>query len=165
MANVTGTFYDGDAVIGYGSQFEVGQGDSPETFVAVPDIDTITPGDLTTGVVDITHLRSTARHREKKGTLRDSGPIGFGGNYRPSHGAHMLAGGDGFDATHNVIYLWRNVVENNFKIVAPADADDMELDVRGVVTKYQVGPLGLDTKWTFMGEITPLRDYFTGPTA
>ena len=163
MANVTDTFYAGGAVVGYGSQFEVGQGDSPETFVAVPDIETITPGDLTTGIVDVTHLRSPARHREKKGTLRDSGPISFMGNYRPSHGAHKLAGGDGFDATHNVLYLWRNVVENNFKIVAPDDADNLELDIAGVITKYQVGALGIDVKWPFTGEITPLRDYFNGP--
>src|SRR5678816_1378787 len=120
MADVTNTYYAGDAFIGYGAQLLVGQGDgSPETFTAVPDIDTITPGDMTTGVVDITHLRSPGRHREKLGTIRDSGAIVLKGNYRPSHGAHLQGGGDGFNATHSLLTLWRNVTENNFQLLVP----------------------------------------------
>jgi hypothetical protein len=38
FADVTDTFYPGEAFIGYSAQFKVGQGDSPETFVAVADI-------------------------------------------------------------------------------------------------------------------------------
>ncbi len=38
MADITGTFYAGDAFIGYGTELRVGQGDSPETFVAIADI-------------------------------------------------------------------------------------------------------------------------------
>lgn len=163
MADVTDTFYAGDAFIGYGAQFLVGQDDgSPETFVAVPDIEKITPGDMTTGVVDITHLRSPARHREKKGTIRDSGPIVLMGNYRPEHGAHLQAGGDGFDAAHSLVSLWIAVTENNFMIKFPADANDIELPIRGVITKYQIGELALDGKCPFTCEITPLRDYSAG---
>ena len=81
----TDLFYAGEAFIGYGAQFLVGQDDgSPETFVAVPDIMSITPGDMNTGVVDKTHLRSPGRHREKLGTIRDSGPITLAGNSLPS---------------------------------------------------------------------------------
>ncbi len=159
MANVTDTFYAGDAFIGYGAQFEVGQGDSPETFVAVPDIDTITPGDMTTGIVDTSHLRSPGRHREKKGTIRDSGPIALSGNYRPDHGAHLQAGGDGFAAGHSLLSLWRNVTECNFRIVMPEDAGSTVLPLRGTVTKYQIGAIGLDAKVPFTCEITPLSDY------
>lgn len=158
--DVTDTFYAGDAFIGYGAQFMVGQGDgSPETFVAVPDIEKITPGDMTTGVVQITHLRSPGRHHEKKGTIRDSGAIVLMGNYRPDHGAHKQSGGDGFDDNHSLLNLWRNVVENNFKIVLPEDANNIEIPLRGVVTKYQIGEIGLDGKVPFTAEITPLRDY------
>ncbi len=97
MADVTGDFYAGDAFIGYGAEFRVGQNDgSPETFTAVPDVNSIVPGDATTGTVDTTHLRSLNRHRERKLTLRDSGPFTLNCNYRPTHGAHMSAGGDGF---------------------------------------------------------------------
>lgn len=163
MADVTGEFYAGEAFIGYGAEFLVGQGDgSPETFTAVPDIDSITMGDMTTGVVDKTHLRSPGRHREKLATIRDSGPIVLAGNYRPSHGAHMQVGGDGFDSTHNLLALWRNVTENNFEIQMPAAAGSTVLPIRGVVTRYQIGALTLDGKTPFTCEITPLQDYSGG---
>lgn len=167
MADVTGTYYDGDAFIGYGAEFLVGQsGASPEVFAAVPDVESITFGDMSTGVVDTTHLRSTGRHREKKATIRDSGPITLVVNYRPDHGAHKQAGGDGFSATHNVLALWRNVTENNFKLILPEDAaapgspvDLIELPIRGVITKYTIGQLTLEGKTTATIDITPLHDF------
>lgn len=162
MADVTGDFYAGDAFIGYGAELRVGQGDgSPETFVAVPDITTITPGDMTTGVVDITHLRSPNRHREKKGTIRDSGPFQIAGNYRPEHGAHKTGGGDGFEADYSLVSLWEDVREANFEIELPLDAGSPAevLQFAGVVTKYQIGSITIDNKVEFTAEITPLRAY------
>jgi hypothetical protein len=166
MADVTGDFYDGDAFIGYGTEFLVGQGGSPETFVAVPDVESITFGDMTTGTVDTTHLRSPGRHRERKATIRDSGAISLVCNYRPDNGAHMQAGGDGFDMTHNLLALWRNVTENNFKLILPEDASTpaspvslIELPIRGVITRYQIGQLTLDGKTTCTVDITPLHDF------
>ena len=167
MADVTNTFYAGDAFIGYGAQFLVGQDDgSPETFTAVPDIESITMGDMTTGTVPKTHLRSPGRHHEKLATIRDSGPISLAGNYRPTHGAHKQVGGDGFSATHSLLSLWRNVTENNFKIVLPEEANDagspgeaIELPIQGVVTRYQIGEMTLEGKVPFTAEVTPLSDY------
>ncbi|HZA01113.1 MAG TPA: hypothetical protein VE665_02425 [Hyphomicrobiaceae bacterium] len=161
--NVTAQFYAGEAFIGYGAEFLVGQGDgSPETFTAVPDIESITLGDMTTGVVDKTHLRSPGRHREKLATLRDSGPIVLAGNYRPAHGAHLQTGGDGFDAAHSLLSLWRNVTENNFELVMPEAAGSTVLPIRGTVTRYQIGQMTLDGKTPFTCEITPLQDYSGG---
>jgi hypothetical protein len=169
MADVTDTYYPGEAFIGYGAQILVGQGDltpGPETFVAVPDIESITPGDMTTGVIQKTHLRSPGRHHEKLATLRDSGPIALAGNYRPAHGAHRQAAADGFLVGYSLLSLWRNVTETNFKLVLPEEAGlvgtpaaAIELPLRGVVTKYQIGVLGLDGKCPFTCEITPLEDY------
>jgi hypothetical protein len=164
MADVTGTFYANESGIGYGTELGVGQGDgSPETFVSIPVMMKITPGDLTTGVVDATHLRSPGRHREKKGTIRDSGAIVCEGFYVPGHGAHNMAGGDGFDADHNLIVLWQRVAENNFRITMPDDFDNLTLELRGVITKYQVGEMSTENIVPFTLEITPLQDYFTGP--
>lgn len=166
MAEVTDTYYAGDPKIGYGAQFLVGQGGSPEDFVAVPDISSITLGDMTTDVVDVTHLRSPGRHREKRATIRDSGPIAISGDYRLGHGAHKLAGGDGFSATHSLLSLWRNVTENNFKILIPDEPlsggspeTATELPFRGTVTKYQIGEITVDGVIPFSAEITPLQDY------
>lgn len=169
MSDVTDTFYASEGFVGYGAQFLVGQGDSPETFVAVPEIDSISPlVQGTTGTVDFTHLRSPDRHKEKKATIRDSAAIVLTGNYRPTHGAHMVAGGDGFNADHSLISLWRSCAENNFKIQLPDAAGlvgspsaDVQLPLVGTITKYEVGAMTLEGKVPFTCEITPLRDYFT----
>jgi Lambda phage tail tube protein, TTP len=119
MANLTDTYYAGEAVTGYGAQLLVGQNDGPpETFVAVADVNTITPGDMTTETVDKTHLRSPDAHREKRATIRDSGPFALEGNWRPTHGSQSNAGGDGF-ATGGLVALWRTRAERNFKIQVP----------------------------------------------
>jgi hypothetical protein len=169
MADITDLYYASESDIGYGSQFLVGQGDgSPETFTAVPEINAITFGDMTTGVVNVTHLRSPGRHHEKRGTIRDSGPITLTGNYRPSHGAHKQAAGDGFTAGHSLFSLWRNVTANNFGIYIPdvpvtdggsPGETGQILPIRGVVTKYQPGSLSLEGVQDFTAEITPLQDY------
>lgn len=169
MADVTDTYYAGEAFTGYGTQVLVGQDDaSPETFVAIPDVNSVTFGDMTTAVIQKTHLRSPGRHHEKMATLRDSGPIVIQANYRPSHGAHKQAGGDGFDADHSVISLWRAVTENNFRIALPIEADGslaespeeaIILPFRGVITRYQIGQLGNEDKVPVTIEITPLQDF------
>lgn len=161
MPDVTGTYYAGDAFIGYGAELRVGQGDSPETFIAVPDVKTITPGDATTGTVLITHLRSPDRHQERKGTIRDHGPFAVEGNYRPEHGAHKTAGGDGFGAGRSLVALNDNVTEANFQIELPADAGSpaIVMEFRGLITKYQVGQLSVEGTVPFTMDIMPLRSY------
>ncbi len=161
--NVTDTFYASEAAIGYGAQLKVGQGDSPETFVSIPVMMTITPGPMTTGNVKATHLRSPNAHAETKPTLRDSGPIALAGHYIPGHGAHKLAGGDGFDADHNLIALWISRASNNYKLVYPDAFDNLEIDLVGFISKYQPGQVGTEVLVPFDLEITPEHDYFTGP--
>lgn len=158
MADVTDLYYAGEAFIGYGSQLLVGQDDgSPETFVAIADIDTITPGEMTTNVVQKTHLRSPQAHHEKLAALRDSGPFTVTGNWRLSHGSHSNAGGDGF--TIGLIGLWRTRAERNFKIILSDGSPGTEWPFRGVVTRYQPGAIGLEERVTFTAEITPLQDF------
>jgi len=159
MADVTDTFYAGEAFIGYGSQFMVGQDDgSPETFVAVADVMQIQPGEMTTAVVQKTHLRSPDRHHEKLATLRDSGAFALSGNWRPKHGSQNNAGGDGFTGG-GLISLWRNVSERNMKIVLADGSPATEWPFRGVVTKFQPGTIGLEEKVDFSAEVTPLQAF------
>ena len=162
MSDVTGQFYAGEAFIGYGAEFRVGQNTgSPENFVAVADVISIQPGDMTTGVLDKTHLRSPDRHREKLATLRDSGPFTVMANYRPQHGSHTVAGGDGFAADRSLPALWRDVTEANFEIELPADAGSPAevLEFRGVITRYQIGSIAVDVKCDVTFEVTPLAAY------
>jgi hypothetical protein len=170
MADVTGTFYPSNAAIGYTAEFLVGQGEATlDTFVAVPEVMSISPiVSMTTGTVDVTHLRSPDRHREKAPTISDSGPIVISGNYDPSHGAHMLAGGDGFDEAHNLQALRASCARNNFKIRLPEvwaeggpPAVAIELPLVGFISKYEIGELSLEGKVPFTLEVTPTHAYFS----
>ena len=159
MPNVTDTFYAGSSFIGYGTQLMVHQDDgSPGTYAAIADVESITPGDMSTAVVDKTHLRSPEAHREKLAALRDSGPFSLVGNWRPTHGSQSNAGGDGFTAG-GLIALWRTRAERLFKIVLSDGSPATEWPFRGVVTKFQPGEIGIDGKVTFTAEITPLQDF------
>lgn len=169
MADVTDEFYASEAFIGYGAQFEVGQGDSPETFVAVPEVMDIAPlVSMTTPTIPVTHLRSPDRHEELIATISKSGPIVMNGTYRPGHGAHKLAGGDGFDASHNLQALRASAARNNFRIVLPeaaglegSPASAIALPLVGIVTKYEIGKLDNNGVVPFTLEVTPSRSYFS----
>lgn len=155
--DVTGTFYPGEAILGLGAELMVGQDDgSPETFVAIADVLSIQPGELTNAVFDKTHLRSPDGHREKKVGLSDSGPFTVTGNYRPTHGTHTNTGGDGVDL--GLIGLARTKAERNWKIRIPT-SPIWELPFRGVVSRFQIGEIGVDDKIGFTAEITPLSSY------
>lgn len=166
--DVTDLYYASTGKIGYGAQLLVGQGDaSPETFVAVPNVKSITAGDFSAGVVDVTHLRSPGRHREKRGTIRDSGPITLVATYDKNHGAFRNAGGDGFDADHSMLALSRSMAENNFQLFEPdvpnPDGGSPEAGsttpFRGQITRYSIGALTLENVREVTIEITPLSDY------
>lgn len=164
MSDVTDTFYAGEAFIGYSAQLKVGQGDSPESFVAVADVTMIEPGSTPAGIINKTHLRSPGRTHEKLSTIRDLTPFKFSGNYRPGHGSHALAGGaDGFAAGLSLTALHRSQDENNFQIeVTDASENVITLAFRGVVSDYKVGQISLDQKVEFTAEIQPLSDWTAG---
>lgn len=168
-SDITDDYYASEGDIGYGSQFEVGQGDSPETFTAVPEVMSITPlVSLTTPSIKTTHLRSPDRTEEKLPTISDSAPIVVTGTYRPKHGAHLLAGGDGFDADHNLQALRKSAARNNFRIVLPdretfqegSPLESIALPLEGYVSKYEIGALTNTGLIPFTLEVTPMRAYF-----
>jgi len=172
MSDVTDTFYAGEAFIGYKAQLKVGQGDaSPETFVSVADVMMIEPGNTPATVINKTHLRSPGRTHEKMSTIRDLGPFKLAGNYRPGHGSHALAGGDGFSAPSSpdaedgksLPALHRSQAENNFKIeVTDAQLVVHTIAFRGVVSDYKVGQIVLDQRVEFTADIQPLSDWTDG---
>lgn len=156
MADVTGTFYAGEARVGYGTQLLVGQNDgSPETFKAVADVVSIQPGEMTTAVVEKTHLRSPNRHREKIATISDRGPFTIMLNWRPEHGSQSNAGGDGF-AGGGLLALFLSKEERNFQILISDGSPDITWPFRGVVTRFQPGTIGVEEKIDATVEITPL---------
>lgn len=130
--DVTNQYYPGEAVIGYGTQLLVRQGTAePAVWAAIADVMEITPGDMTTEVTDVTHLRSPEAHREKKATLRDSGAFALSGNWRPRHGSQNNAGGDGHSI--GLVGLWRTRQEKDFKLQVPTETEGTTVALTGIV--------------------------------
>ena len=172
MADVTDTYYPATGAIhGYGAQLLVGKGDTvpgPETFQAIALVSVITPGEMTTDVIDRTHLRSPDAHREKMAGLRDSGAFTVEGIYDPKDDSLSNAGGGtGAFTDGGLVFLWRTRAERNFKIVlndgdpaaTPTPIAPTEWPFRGVVTRFQPGAIGIDDKINFTAEVTPLQDF------
>lgn len=163
MSDRTDTFYAADAIHGYGAQLLVGDGASPENFQAIALISKIKFGDMTTAVIDKTHLRSPQAHREKLMGLRDSGPFSIDGIYDPNDESQNNAGGGaGSFATGGLLAIWRRREERNFILRLNDGSPQTELPFAGSVSKYQPGEVGIDDKIMFTAEITPLRDFSAG---
>jgi hypothetical protein len=160
MANLTGTFYEGDAIHGYGTELQVGDAGSPETFESIADVISITPGDMTTAVIEKTHLRSPEAHREKLAGLRDSGPFTVVCNYRPDHESHSNAGGGSGSFTGGGLFaIWRSREERNYKIVINDASPSNEFPFTGIITRCQLGEIGPDSKIELTVEFTPISDF------
>lgn len=154
----TDTFYAAtDAIHGYGAQWLIGNGASPETFQAVAGVVSITPGDMSTAVIDRTHLRSPDAHREKMAGIRDSGPFTMELIWFPNDESQSNAGGGaGSFTAGGVVKLWIDRTERNMKIVLNDASPSTEWPFAGVITRFQPGAIGIDDKIGATVEVTPL---------
>lgn len=161
MADVTDTYYEGEAIHGYKSQLLVGDGASPEGFDAIADVISITPGTMETAVIEKTHLRSPQAHREKMLGMRDSGPFVIEVNWRPRHESQSNAGGgSGSFASGGMVAIWRNRLTKNYVIqIEDGTSPPLEWPFTGGVTKFQPGGINVDDKIGATIEITPLSDF------
>ncbi len=151
--DVSDLFYESDGFHGYGTQLFVHQGDgSPGTYKAVAGISSITPGAITTGVIDKTHLRSRNAHMEKMPGMRDSGPFTIAGVWMPKH-ASQKASGRGLVA----LSISREVVP--MYIALSDGSPETEWPFEGFISSFQPGEIGAEDKVDFTAEITPVRDY------
>lgn len=160
MSDLTDTYYAAEGIHGYGTQWMIGYGTSPLSYEAVPYVKKITPGEMTTAILDKTHLRSPAAHREKKAGLRDSGPFQIEMIYHPKHESQSNeGGGSGAFQDGGLFYMWINRLEIYQKLVLADGSPATELPFRGVITKCQVGEIGEDGVIPLMVEVTPLQDF------
>lgn len=159
MADVTGTYYRSEGNIGYGGELRVGQNDgSPETFVAIAQVDTVQFGEMSAGVINLTHLRSPGRAHEKIPTVRDLGPFTVTGTLNMKHGSHNNAGGDGF-TSGGLIAIHRNLEKRNYELEVPDGSPATVLPFRGVISSLNLGELSLEGVQKFTAQIQPLQDY------
>lgn len=159
MADITDLYYASEGNIGYGAQLKIGQDDgSPETFVAVAQVDSIKFGEMSAGIINKTHLRSPGRAHEKIATIRDLGPFTITGTLNMKHGSQNNAGGDGF-TSGGLIAIHRSLAERNMILEIPDGSPATELPFRGVISKLDLGELSLENLQKFTAEVQPLADY------
>jgi hypothetical protein len=70
--------------VGLGTQFKVGDGESPENFVAVSNVVSINMSGRSVEEVDFTHLASTGGFREFRPGFKDPGSLTMTCHYNPS---------------------------------------------------------------------------------
>ncbi len=71
------------ALLGYGSEFQIQAENSPDTFVALAEVISITPPSSTLDQIDVTHMTSPNRRREFISGLIDGGECSFDMNFVP----------------------------------------------------------------------------------
>ncbi len=135
--------------IGYGSLFKVGDAASPELFTTVAGLFGITPGPMSTAVVDVTKHESANAHREKIAGLKDTGPFTIAGEFRPSNATQSKAG------TRGLLKLWDARTTFNFEIVVADGNSTTWGPVAGFVSGFKPGEISVDGKMQFTAEITP----------
>jgi hypothetical protein len=163
MPDVTGTFYNSEALIGYGWEWLIGDGASPEVFEAVPFVRRIVPGGMPTAVQDVTHLRSPDAHREKKATISDSDAFTIELQYNPTHESQSnLGGGSGVFATGGILAMKRLKTEKNMILRVPTGSPADDFPFAGVITNYAIGEVTVDGVVMLTVEVTPLRSYAAG---
>lgn len=152
----TNDTYPSEAFVGYGAALLVGDGASPEVFTEIAEIVKITPGPISTAVYDRTHLRSPEGHREKMPGIRDSGPFGLEGNWRPDHPSQSNDDGSGSPSgAGGVVFLARTRAIRNFKILLPSG---IEWPFRGFFSSYQPGEITTEGISKFTAEVQPSQD-------
>jgi hypothetical protein len=160
MSDLTDTFYASESIHGYGTQWEIGNGASPEEFEAVPFVRKITPGAMDTADILTTHLRSPEAHHEHRPGMRDSAAFTIEMIWNPKHESQSNAGGGtGIFATGGLFFMWRTRVVKNMVLVMSDESPATELPFQGYISKCQVGEMGQDNIIPLMVEVRPTRDF------
>lgn len=74
-----------NAMLGYGSVFQVQTESSPDNYVDMAEVNSITPPSFSLDQVDVTHMASPNRNREFISGLNDPGECSFDMNFIPGN--------------------------------------------------------------------------------
>jgi len=74
-----------NALLGYGSVFEIANENSPNDYTQMLEVKSITPPSAKVDQVEVTHMQSPNRYREFIGGLIDSGEASFDVNFIPGN--------------------------------------------------------------------------------
>jgi len=153
--NVTDQFYGAadDAIAGYATQIEVGDGASPEVFEAIAVVTRIQPGAQTSTDVKTGHLRSPGRHEEHRSGMRDTAPMTIEGSYVPTTKSHSTAGGGtGAFTAGGLPYLAAQGTNHSFRVKFPGG---QVYSMRGYIATFGIGEVTKDNVVTYTCTVQP----------
>ena len=162
MADRTDAFYAAEnAIHGYGAQFMVGNGASPEAFEAVAGVIGITMGEMATEDIDRTHLRSPRTHREHMPGMRDSKAFDINLIWLPTEQSQSnTGGGSGAFATGGTVAHWRDRQTRNYKIaLMDGGSPGTELPLRGYIAGFQPSEIGVADKINARARFQPTEAF------
>jgi len=166
MSDRTGNFYAADdALVGYGTQWLVGNGASPETFEAVAGVISFEAGSSARSAIDRTHLRSPGRHREVMPGIASAAPFSGQLIWLPYEQSQSYAGGgSGSFASGGLPKLAENGTIRNMKLryydgVSPST----ELDFTGFIMEFTPSAgVTVDDKLTVKISVQPTEAFLSG---
>ncbi len=146
-SNVDDTFYalGNDPIAGYGGQFLVGDGASPESFDAIAGVVAINLPAQTSSDVKTTHLRSPNRHEEHRAGMRDTPAFNVDLIWLPYHISQSRdGGGTGSFIGGGLAAMASDGVVRSFRFIANDDSQTT-VDIRGYVATFAPGQINKDT--------------------
>jgi len=166
MADVTDTYYPAtDAIVGYGTQWLIGDNASPETFQAVEGVVSFDAGGSTTSIIDRTHLRSPGRHREVIAGIRSSSPFSGSVIWLPYSESQSYAGGGSGSFTGGGLAKIAETCEERNMIIRYNDgvSPASELAFRGFVSEFTPSKgVMVDDKLTATIQVQPTASFLSG---
>ncbi len=115
-----------NANIGYDSTFGI-ESTTPDDYVVVAEVVSITPPAMQRDTIDVTHLKSPDSYKEFIAGLSEGGDASIGLNFVPSATDALVAA---FDAG-----------AGKFQITFP---NGVTMTFEGIVTSYELGEISLD---------------------
>lgn len=165
MADVTGTFYAiaDDVEVGYGAQWKIGDGASPEGFEAVAGVMSIKPGATKVADIKITHLMTPNRHHEHRAGMMDTDPFVMTGFLLNHESQTAEGGGSGSFTAGGLKSMAEDGVNRNHQIVTATGA---VLAFRGYVAEFTPGEFTTDDKGVeFTASVQPTGAWTLTPAA
>jgi len=117
-----------EAIIGLGTQMQIGDGAMSENFVTIAEVLSISALSLSTDAVDVTNMDSVDKFMEFIPGLRDGGEVSFDLNYDFAEATHGVGANGVLGDFNNA-----ETIKRGFKIIFPT---------------------GTSTTWSFTGFIT-----------
>jgi hypothetical protein len=95
------------ARIGHGTLLKRGNGATPELFETIAEVTSITPPQMESDDIEVTHMESPGGYKEYIPGLREAGEVSFEVNFLPAHPTHNGTTGLAADHRNRTIRNWR----------------------------------------------------------